>query len=355
MWFYLVMATNRSLATSSYIFEYKKFPILCTCYYHPFAHKQQIVRLPDQRLKFPSESQRRLLDLQVPWNSGANSRAKYDSSSSTRYCLIPRPPGQRILFEQQLMDFKKHYHGGIPILVVIPVSNSEKLLADTIKQLLHFAEIIGPVRIFFSFGIAQSLDDTYYQIYEITDALRSIKIVNRVQFPVDLDGWTRRMLVEYMNDFKIAVILRGVICAIDLVHLVIQAVENNADLTCSLDIKFDSGHRISTTSSALDFTSGTPLSTKDLLHASTLIQSRSCESSVQVLSFISLHLENACILQNILSNYTSDKACHMSPKIMISPSIKSSADLEDFHLAIQLRIMNFQEYNDDKLKWKENY
>ncbi len=270
-----------------------------------FAHKQQIVRLPDQRLKSPSESQLLFPDLQVPLYSGVNGLFKYDSSSSTHYCFIPRPPGQHILFEQQLMDFRKHYPGGISILVVIPVSNSAKFLADMINQLLHFTEMIGHVRILFSFGIRQSLDDTYYEIYQITDALHLVKIVNRVQFPDDLDDWTRRTLVEYMNDFKIAVILRGVICATDLVHLVIQAVENNADLTCSLDIKFDSGHRISTTSSALDFASRTPLSTEDLLHASTLIQSRSCESSVQVLSFSSLLSGNACILQNILSNYTS--------------------------------------------------
>jgi len=253
------------------------------------------------------------------------------------------------------MDFRKHYPGGISILVVIPVSNSAKFLADMINQLLHFTEMIGHVRILFSFGIRQSLDDTYYEIYQITDALHLVKIVNRVQFPDDLDDWTRRTLVEYMNDFKIAVILRGVICATDLVHLVIQAVENNADLTCSLDIKFDSGHRISTTSSALDFASRTPLSTEDLLHASTLIQSRSCESSVQVLSFSSLLSGNACILQNILSNYTSsDKACRMSSKIMISPSTKSSPDLEDFRSAIELGFMDLQEYNYHKLKWKED-
>ena len=318
-----------------------------------FAHKQQIVQRPDQRLKFQIESQLLFPDLEVPLYSRENNRYKHDPSSSTRDCFISRPPGQSILFEQQLLDFKRHRPGGIPILIIIPVSNSAKFLADMTSQLLHFTEMFGHSRVVISFGIGESEDDTYNQIYQTTDALRSAKIIYRVQFPDDLDEWTGRALVGYMHDFKIAVILRGVICAIDLVRLVIQTVENNADLACSLEVKFDSEHRVHTTSGMLDLANGAALSTEDLLRTSTFIQSRSCQSSVQVLSFKALQSGNACILQNILSNYTlSDNACRSSPKIMISPSTKSSLDPEDFRSAIQLGFMDLQGYDYRRLEWE---
>jgi hypothetical protein len=336
----------------SYTFGDKKYPSSCMHYIVIFAHKQQIVQRPNQRLKSLFEARLILPNL----HSRDNDRFKHDPSSSTRDCFISRTPGQRILFEQQLLDFKKHYPGGIPILVIIPVSNSAKILADMTSQLLYFTEIFGRSRIVLSFGIGESQDDTYSQISQTTEALRSAKILNRVQFPDDLDDWTRRTLVGYMHDFTIAVILRGVICAIDLARLVIQTVENNADLACSLEVKFDSEHRLRTTSGTLNLANGAPLSTEDLLHASTFIQSKSCESSVQVLSLKALQSGNACIFQSILSNYTrSDKACRSSPKVMISPSTKSSLDPEDFRSAIQLGFMDMQGYDYRRLEWEEGH
>ena len=339
------------MAASRFIFGYKKYPSSRIHYIVIFAHKQQILRRPDQRLKSLLES-RLILNL----HSGGNDRFKHDPSSSTRDCFISRPLGQSVLFEQQFLDFKKHYLGGIPILVIIPVSNSAKVLADMTSQLLHFTEMFGRSRVVISFGIGESQDDTYSQVYETTDALRSAKIINRLQFPDDLDEWTRRALVGYMYDFKIAVILRGVICATDLVRLVIQTLENNADLACSLEVKFDSEHRIRTTSGTLNLANGAPISTEDLLYASTFIQSRSCESSVQVLSFKALQSGNTCIFESILSNYTlSDKACRSSPKIMISPSTKSSLDPEDFRSAIRLGFMDLQGYDYSRLEWQEGH
>ena len=315
--------------------------------YRDFADKQQIVPQPE-RVKSPFERQ-----LIFP-NSG--DRFKQDPSSSTRDCFNSRPLEQRILFEQQLRGFKKHYPRGIPALVVIPVSNSAKILADMTSQLLYVTEMLGHSRILFSFGIGESWDDTYYQIYQTADALRSAKTINRVQFTDDLQSWTKRELFGYVNDFKVAVILRGVVCAIDLVSLLIHAVENHADLACSLEVKFDSDYRVHTTSGMLDVANESPLSTDDLLHASTFIQSTSCKSSVQVLAFKALQSGKTCILQNILSNNTlSDKGCPSSPKIMISPSTKSSSDPEDFRAAIQLGFMDLLGYDYRKIEWKEDH
>jgi hypothetical protein len=184
-----------------------------------FAHKQQIVQRPAQHLKSLLESRLIFPNSEVPLYSG--DRFKDDPSSSTRDCFISRPPGQNLLFEQQLLDFKKHHPGGIPIIVIVPVSDSAKIQADMTSQFLYFTEKFCHSRVVFSFGVGESQDDTYYQIYQTIDALRSAKIINRVQFPHDLDDWTRRVLVGYMRDFKVAVILRGVICAVDLVRLVI--------------------------------------------------------------------------------------------------------------------------------------
>lgn len=332
MFFNLVVVASRSVAIFPCVFGYRKFPFSCMHFIVIFAHKQQIIQRPGERLKSPLEPQ-----LLFP---NSDDRFKHDPSSSTRDCFTSRPPQQRILFEERLLDFRKHYPRGIPIVVVIPLSNSAKILADMTSQLLYFAEMLGHSRVLFSFGIGESQDDTYYQIYQTTDALRSAKTINRVRFPDDLEDWTRRELVGFMNDFKIAVILRGVICAIDLVHLVIQTVENNADLACSLDVKFDSEHRVHTTSGILELANREPLSTEHLLLASSFIQSNRCESSVQVLSFKALQSGNACVLQNILSNYTN--ACHSSPRIMISPGTKSSSDPEDFRAAVQLGFLDLQ-------------
>src|SRR5438046_3627902 len=83
IWLWLLVNLWQPLRISSTI---KRFPSYVRVIIIFFAHKQQIARLPDQGLKFPSESQRGLSELQVPWYSGANGRVKYDSFSSTPSC-----------------------------------------------------------------------------------------------------------------------------------------------------------------------------------------------------------------------------------------------------------------------------
>lgn len=243
----------------------------------------------------------------------------------------------------------------MPILVVIPVQNSAKVLADMTNQLIQFTEMFGRARVVLTFGIGDSKDDdTYFQISQTVEALQSSNILNRVQFPKDLDEWTQRTLFEYMNDFPIAVILRGVVCAIDLVRLVIHAVENDADLACAVDIQFDRNHRIITTSLSRDLIDNKPISTDDLLLASTFVQARSCDASVKVLSFKGIRSSYPCHLRDIISDHRpSGQNCQSSVKIMISTSVKASPDPEDFRSAIQLGFMDMHGFDYRPLEWEE--
>lgn len=102
------------------------------------------------------------------------------------------------------------------------------------SQLIQFSEIFSHDWVLLSFGIGDNPeDDAYFQIFQNTKALHASKIFDRMPFPKDLENWTRRTLFAYKNNFQVDVILRGVVCAIDLGRLIIHAAENNADLACA--------------------------------------------------------------------------------------------------------------------------
>jgi hypothetical protein len=259
-----------------------------------------------------------------------------------------------------VIDFKERYPD-IPILVIIPVSNSAKIIADMTNQLLQFSEILGRDRVLLSFGIGESdEDDTYYQISKTSEALYSSNIEHRVQFIKDREDWTQRMLQAYMNDFEIAVILRGVICSTDLVSLVIHATENDADMACAVDISFSSSNLVTTASGILDRTTGSPIPIETLLRSTKFVQTGCCDGSVKVLSTKAVRavgtIEGMCHRQNVCPEENTrgaqfNRGCEYSPKIMISPSVKASPDPDDFRSAIQLGFMDLQGFDYNPLIW----
>ena len=264
---------------------------------------------------------------------------------STRDCVISRTPQQRMAFEQALNDFNYRHLGGIPVLILIPVTTCPRIITDMTAQLIQFAELVGRSRVVLSFGIDGGQTDVEREISKATEALSDSKIIHRIQRPENLDGWTKRTLMGYRQDFKLAVVLRGVVCAIDLIRLVIEAIENDADVACGVDINFGFRGDIMTSSHNINLTSGRPVSTGDLLSASSLIQTRDCDSSVMALSFGVGHN---------LRQFGTNGGFHGGSRIMISPSVKSSSDPEDFRMAMELGLMDLHGYDDNPIQWQKN-
>ena len=264
---------------------------------------------------------------------------------STRDCVISRTPQQRMAFEQALNDFNYRHLGGIPVLILIPVTTCPRIITDMTAQLIQFAELVGRSRVVLSFGIDGGQTDVEREISKATEALYDANIIHRVQRPENLDSWTKRTLMGYRQDFKLAVVLRGVVCAIDLVRLVIETIENDADVACGVDINFGFRGDIMTSSHNINLTSGRPVSTGDLLSASSLIQTRDCDSSVMALSFGVGHN---------LRQFGTNGGFHGGSRIMISPSVKSSADPEDFRMAMELGLMDLHGYDDNPIQWQKN-
>ena len=264
---------------------------------------------------------------------------------STRDCVISRTPQQRMAFEQALNDFNYRHLGGIPVLILIPVTTCPRIITDMTAQLIQFAELVGRSRVVLSFGIDGGQTDVEREISKATEALSDSKIIHRIQRPENLDGWTKRTLMGYRQDFKLAVVLRGVVCAIDLIRLVIEAIENDADVACGVDINFGFRGDIMTSSHNINLTSGRPVSTGDLLSASSLIQTRDCDSSVMALSFGVGHN---------LRQFGRNGGFDDGTRIMISPSVKSSSDPEDFRMAMELGLMDLDGYDDSRIEWQKN-
>ena len=267
-----------------------------------------------------------------------------------------------MFFEQTLLDFKRQHPARIPILIIVPLSGSAAVLADMISQLVHFTKLFGHGRMVVSFGLAEENEaDLNFQVKQTSEALFAAKTLHNLRFTDDLDGWTRHTLENYMPDFEVAVILRGVICAADLVRLVIHTIENNADMACSVDITFSSGHRVTTSAGNLDLANGLPISSQDLIRAKQFVQARCCDGSVNVIRY-----------GRSYSHWLSAEQCHQwsirsgelssskntaenkqsQPRIMISPSVKSSPDPGDFRSAMQLGFMDLQGFDYRPMAWE---
>ena len=216
-----------------------------------------------------------------------------------------------------------------------------------------------------TFGIGQSdEDDTYLQISRTSEALHSAKILNRVRFTDDLEEWTHRTLMAYSADGGVAVILRGVICAMDLARLVIHAVENDADLTCAVDIAFSPKHLMITNLANIDRVIGEPIAIEDILRSPKFIPIGCCDASVKVYTFgpsrwgeisdVLCSLPETCSKEE-QSTVTWDRLRQACPRarIMISPSVKSSPDPINFRSAIQLGFMDIQGFDYQPIEWED--
>jgi hypothetical protein len=268
-----------------------------------------------------------------------------------------------MLFEQTLLDFKRQRPGSTPILIVIPVSGPAAILADMTSQVIQFTKLFGHGRVLVSLGLAEDHEgDLKSQIKRTSEALFTAKILHNLRFTNDLDSWTHHTLEGYMSDFEVAVILRGVVCAADLVRLVIHTIENKADMTCSVDITFSPGHRVTTSSGNLGFTSGGPIPTQDLIRAQRFVQARCCDGSVKAIQFRGVYSHGfpaePCRSRSIQSEElaSSENATEnqqSQPRIMISPSVKSSPDPDDFRSAMQLGFMDLQGFDYRPMVWEQ--
>jgi len=283
--------------------------------------------------------------------------------SSTRDCLISRTPGQHLLFEQMISDFKSS-HPGATILVVFPAANSEHVIADMTDQLIQLSQIFGHRGLFVTFGMDEiQKDDTYFRVAEVSKALDAAHVFHRVQFTTDLETWTHRTLLGHMVDFEIAVVLRGVICASDLARLIVQTVENSADMACAVDLQFSPHHLVTSSSANRDYVSGAPIHVNALLYSRRFMQVRCCDGPVKVyrmsafgrarlLHFLSQRQE-LCPNEEpsaAMCSYLNEESRHAG-RIMISPSVKASYDPEDFRSALQLGFMGLQGYDYRSLEW----
>jgi hypothetical protein len=318
------------------------------------------------RAAYSRDSQLTFTKIPVPLYSGDNGRLHYDPSSSTRDCGISRTPGQHLMFEQALIDFKRR-HRSVPILIIIPVSGSVQVIADMTGQLIQFSNIFGHGKVLISIGVGVGEDeDLYSQLRATSKAFHDSSVMHRVQRMDNPDIWTQRTLLGYMTDFEAAVVLRGVTCAIDLVRLVIHSIENGADMTCALDLSFSSRHLIISNPNNLDYISRTPVPSEDLLRSRQFVQVACCDGAVKFLSFKSFRrgglLHSLCRCAKVRPEEKSSagvcdhlhEECRSSAKVMISPSVKSSSDPDDFRSAIQLGFTDLQGYDYRSLVWKVN-
>lgn len=253
----------------------------------------------------------------------------------------------------------------MPILILIPIADSAKLVADMTSQLIQTVNYFGESRILVSFAVGGSKDDTYSQVVETCQALHLSKILHRMQYTDDLESWTERALFGYMADFELAVVVRGVICANDLVRLIIQAVDNDADMACAVDVSFDKNHRILSNNANLDTSSETRISAQTLLHSTRPIQAGCCDGSVKVIRLRSIRPTRILPYEceefiKVTSQSSIVRPKRLRPgndrplKIMISPSVKSSPDPDDFRTAMQLGFMDLQGYDHRPLVWEDN-
>jgi len=165
-----------------------------------------------------------------------------------------------------------------------------------------------------------------------------------------------------MSDFEVAVVLRGVICAADLVRLVIHAIENNADMACSVDITFSPRHRVNTSPGNTNLATGAPIPTEDLIRAQQFVQAQCCDGSVKVIRFRGAYAQGfsgePCRQRRIRSaefassEDTTEKQ-QSQARIMISPSVKSSPDADDFRSAMQLGFMDLQGFDYRPVLWED--
>jgi hypothetical protein len=271
-----------------------------------------------------------------------------------------------MMFESLLLDFKHRYRT-VPIIVIVPVSDSAQVIADMTSQLIQFSHFLGETKIFISFGVSESEDtDIYSQVSAAAKALHNSHISHRIQHVDDPEIWTQRTILGYVADFEVAVVLRGVICATDLVRLVIHSIENGADMTCALDLSFSPRQFITSNPKNLDYASGASLPAEELLRSKQFVQVGCCDGAVKIFSFKTFRrgglLHSLCQrakicpeedLSTAVCNHLHE-ACGSSPKIMISPSVKASSDPDDFRSAIQLGFMDLQGYDYQSLVWKEN-
>ena len=268
-----------------------------------------------------------------------------------------------MLFEQTLLDFKRLHPGGIPILILVPVSGTATVLADMTSQLIQFTKMFGHGRVLVSFGITEEHDDNINsQIGRTSEALFNSKVLHNLRFTKDLDDWTARSLEGYLADFEVAVVLRGAICAADLVRLVIHTIENNADMACSVDITFSPRHRVTTSPGNINFATCRPIPTEDLIRAQRFVQAQCCDGSVKVIRLRSAYSEGfsgePCRQRSIRSEEfaslaeTTEKQ-QSQARIIISPSVKSSPDPHDFRSAVQLGFMDLQGFDYRPVVWEE--
>jgi hypothetical protein len=248
-------------------------------------------------------------------------------------------------FEQALADFNIRHPGGIPVLILMPLTASPRIITDMISELIRFAEMVGRARVVMSFAVDRGQKDLDSEMAKATEALYDAKILHRVQHPPNLDLWTKQTLLGHRQDFKLAIVLRGVVCSIDLARLVMQTLENDADVACGVDINFGLRRDILTPPNNINLTSGKPVPATDLLRGSNLLQARDCDASVMALSF-----GVGYSLRQFGTNGESDSG----RRVMISPSVKSSSDPEDFRRAMQLGLMDLHGCNDNPIEWVNN-
>jgi hypothetical protein len=300
-----------------------------------------------------------------PLPAGTDDVLDEDHFTSTRDCLISRTPGQHLLFQQMIADFKES-HPSLSILLIFPVANSRNVITDMTDQLIQLSEIFDHRRLFVSFGIGESKnDESYHWFTEASKALEAGHVYHRVQSTPDISAWTQRTLLGHMVDFEVAVVLDGIVCAIDLARLIIHTIDNGADMACAVDVRFSPQHIITSNSGNLDRTTGALIPVDTLLYSRHFIQSSCCDGPVKVfplkafaraglLHFLS-ERKTICPNENPFASICAclHKSSKTPPKVMISPSVKSSFDREDFRSALQLGFMGLQGYDYRSIAWKE--
>lgn len=265
------------------------------------------------------------------------------------------------MFEQQLNNFK-YSHPQLPILIIFAASNkSRKVIADMTNQIVQFAELFRNQMVFVAFGTDESEESSIAdQLLETSVVLRQAKVLHRVQYTKNLERWTRFALRGYRGDFEAAVILRGVVCAADLARLVMHTIENGAGIACAVDVTFTGHHLITSNSFNVDRISGNVIPTEHLLRSRSFLQTGCCDGSVKVVTYRALRpgLSHRCRNGRWCSeDGASDSdcgGCLSSAKVMISPSVKSSSDPDDFRSAIQLGFTDLQEFDYSTIKWEDS-
>jgi hypothetical protein len=265
------------------------------------------------------------------------------------------------MFEQQLSDFK-HSHPRLPILIIFAASNkSRKVIADMTNEIVQFAELLGNQLVFVAFGIDESEEDSVAdQLLETSAVLREANVLHRVQYTKNLERWTRIALRGYMNDFEAAVILRGIICATDLTRLIMHTIENGAGITCAVDVTFTAHHLMASNPFNLDRISGMVIPTERLLQSRRLLQTGCCDGPVKVVTYRALRPSRSIRCRKgrwCSEDSASDPECGdciSSAKVMISPSVKSATDPDDFRSAMQLGFTDWQGFDYSTVEWEDS-